>query len=151
MSAYVVNDDHIDALITFAVLKRVSYYFDGRWREIGDTTATDAGRILLTENERSVAHRYPGDDSRGEGPSYRFKMFPPDSVTPLAILKGVQGLEYQCSETPDWRTTEAHAILHAIERAAIRALPGYAAGAWEIKRPADAPVVISLSAMARGL
>jgi len=63
MSAYIMGHAHIDALLTFSTSKRygrgVVYTANETLIEINCDNASEIGRILLTENERSVRHCYP--------------------------------------------------------------------------------------------
>jgi mannitol-1-phosphate/altronate dehydrogenase len=112
MSAYIVDHDHIDALLTFALCKSygrgVVYTANETLIEIVSTNATEIGRILLTENERSVRHRYP-DDAPGDLPgsigedaaSYLFHRYE-RTPSPLVILKACECFDYQACETDDY-------------------------------------------------
>jgi hypothetical protein len=155
MSAFVVGHDHIDALLSFAT-RRTRYGSTASFsHELGDAferraiteeNATEIGRILLAENERSVGARYPDckdnpEDMPGTigetAASYRFKAWSASSpLTATAILKGCSCFDYQACETADYETTRAHAIIDGIRHHAIHMLPGYddCAG-WEFRRP----------------
>jgi hypothetical protein len=158
MSAFIVGHDHIDALLTFAKLHRVSYYVPqaicnvpgGRRVDITSQTATEVGAILLTENERSVRHRYSDCDPNdlpgtiGENAAgYRFREFGELHKLPKGkqcawILNGVRCLDYQSCEHDGWEGSLAHSILEAIQAAAIRALPHIEDAPWEINRKVEA-------------
>jgi hypothetical protein len=147
MSAYVVGHDHIDALLTFATADDpqsfgpISYRLEptGNRVEITTLNATEIGRKLLTENERSVNHRYPGDDDLPgtigeEAAGYTFRPWAkaPDAI---AILKGCDCFDYQACETDDYRASDAFRIIDAIRARAISRLPGYTnAPGWEFRR-----------------
>jgi hypothetical protein len=149
MSAFIVSHDHIDALLTFAMLRDtygpVSYYVKETQRRVDITqdNATEVGRILLTENERSVYHRY-SDCGPGNAPgtlgedaaSYEFKPWPYNRpLAPVAILKGCSCFDYQACETGDYEQSLAHTIISAIRHRAINRLPGYEnADGWEFDR-----------------
>lgn len=124
MSAFVVSDNHINVLLTFAIIKRASYY----WRpaqarmQISADNADQIGQILLEENFRSVNYRY----SDSEPPHrYQYQRVRSDNYSAVDVLKAVNCLDYQSCETPDWPDTHAYAILDGIKDRAIRALPGY--------------------------
>lgn len=149
MSAFQHAPDHIDALLTFAIKHKVSYYYGNPARRdaITDENATAVGHILLGENAASVAHRYsePADDVTG----YQFRQFPRD-VSPVAILKGCDSLDYQSCEHDGWKASLAFIIVDAIKGAAITALPDYRDGeGWTLDReapkraiPAPTPVAL---------
>ena len=60
MSAYIVDHDHIDALLSYGIEHDVRYVVreSNACVNISRTNATEIGRILLDENERTV--RYEG-------------------------------------------------------------------------------------------
>lgn len=129
MSAYVVSDAHIRALITWAAMHRVSYYWQDARREVrGDAPRTAS--VLYAENVRSVNARY-NDCESAHG--FRYSFSAADiRREPVAILKACHGYMYQACEASGWEESEAHAIIRAIEGAAVRSLPGYDAAQWEI-------------------
>jgi hypothetical protein len=155
MSAFIVGHDHIDALLTFGYLHKVSYYVPqsicnkpgGTRVDITTMTASEIGAILLTENERSVRYRYSDIKSPGDLPgtigenaaNYRFRNFGDILRLPAAtkcawILNACRCFEYQACETPDYRESLAHRIIQAIQAEAIRSLPGIDNAPWEITR-----------------
>lgn len=130
MSAFVVTTAHIDALVRYAVDKHVSYTSAVGRTTIDKDNASEIGQKLLDENVRSVNYRYHEKDTPE---SYTFKHV--KHVVPLPavnILKAIDCLDYQSCETPDWRESEAFAILRVIKDVAIRNLPGYDAAPWGI-------------------
>jgi hypothetical protein len=145
MSAYIVGHAHIDALLTFALSKRygrrVVYTANETLIEINCDNASEIGRILLTENERSVRHRYPtaaandlprtiGEDSA----NYEFSPFD-GGLTPVAVLKGCDCFDFQANETDDYKSSIACAIIDAIRKRAIICLPEYnLAPGWDFTR-----------------
>jgi hypothetical protein len=151
MSAFVVSNDHIDALLTFAIDKRASYNINescGRM-SFAETTATEIGRVLLRENERSVNQRYQENDA-GIADSYEWRRFPNRRLTPVNILKACSCFDYQACETDDYEESVAHRIIDAIRHTAIGSLPGYNdADGWTFARRADEPEQITLSSMIR--
>jgi hypothetical protein len=149
MSAYIVSHDHIDGLLSFA-LDQVSYYVPTIDRRIEITldNAEEIGRILLTENERSVYFRYrdlnaskpglskPGTDGQ-DAENYSFRPWPLSRrPQPIEILKACECFDYQACETDDYEQSIAWRIIDAIRHGAIRKLPGYEnADGWELRRP----------------
>ena len=60
MSAFIVSHKHIDALVSAMLDARMSYW-DGHNRVyVTRANAEETGRILLSENVRSVLYRYGG-------------------------------------------------------------------------------------------
>lgn len=142
MSAFLVGYDHIDALLTFASdsSRPASYRYPGGERmEITTANATGIGRVLLAENERSLAARYSVEEvAAGDfGPlasGYKFKRWAKPQ-SPVAILKGCDCFDYQACETDDYEETLACRIIDAIRQRAISRLPGYEdAEGWEFRR-----------------
>jgi hypothetical protein len=145
MSAFVVSHDHIDALLSLALAHRtygpVSYFVKDTQRLVAITeeNVTEVGRILLTECERSVNHRYPGEDELPgtigqNAATYTFRPWP-RALDPVAVLKGCDCFDYQACETDDYEASLAWTIIQAIRKRAIHGLPGYDnAEGWEFRR-----------------
>ncbi len=150
MSAFICGPDHLIALAVFAAGKdRYGYRVDPRYLDgAAKLEAYNEGElasayadILYAENIRSVLHRYP-DDTFDTAPgliekpehiavspaAFRMNKY---RLPPLSILKMCDCLEYQSCENEDYRTTPAYALLTAIRKAAIHALPGYDGAPWE--------------------
>lgn len=147
MSAYIVDHDHIDALLSYGIQHQVRYSVAESCVEINLHNATEIGRILLDENERSVRHRYPGsdvDDLPGtigqNAASYKFRRWPALlQLEALTILKACDGFDYQACETENYEQSLAATIVRAIRGFAIRRLPGYSdAPGWHLARPVKA-------------
>jgi hypothetical protein len=90
-------------------------------RHLTQENAGYVGAMLLAENRRSVDHRY--DEEEWEQP-YLFKRLP-GVPNPVAVLKALDGFEYQACEHPEWEKSEAHAFVQALRKRAISKLPGY--------------------------
>lgn len=147
MSAYIVDHDHIDALLSYSIQQQVRYTVPetNACVEITLNNATEIGRILLDENERSVRHRYPGsdvDDLPGsigqDAAKYKFKRWPACGDA-MAILKACEGFDYQACETDNFEQSLAAVITRSIRSYAIRRLPGYDnSPGWHMHRPVKA-------------
>lgn len=136
MSAFIVDDAHISAIIRFAAFHQVSFYHpvEKTRVRVNWNNADDMGRLLLAENVRSVNFRYNEtmtDELRERIAGYRCPLHGMPQ-TPVPILKAIDGLFYQSCETDDWRETPAAWLLGAIQSEAISKLPGYAAAQWHI-------------------
>lgn len=134
MSSFLVSDFHVNTLVRWAEYHGVRYYFraegaqSATWHEV----AADPQRVaelLHAANVRGVGARY-GEDGDGPGFTYRRVIVQP---WPVQIVKACHCLAYQCCDAPEWDTTEACAVLEAIERQAVRKLPGYGSAAWELR------------------
>ncbi len=112
MSAFMVNHDHISAIITgFA-----RFHYD----RLSRAEATELGQLLLIENSRSVAYRYnePVDEDWRD---YRFEQRDVKQIPHL--LKFCDCLKYQSCERPDYEESIAWKKLQQIRDTLIRALP----------------------------
>lgn len=110
----------------------------------------DVGQILWAENWRSLNARYPDTPTnRADTPGiiaevakdYRYHAPHSDMLSPLQIIKACHCLNYQSCESDDYEQTLAFHILEAIERAAVRKIPGYDDAPWglsedDVRRPA---------------
>jgi len=134
MSAFVVNEAHVKAL--------VAYYASRKYSRKTPEEATEIARELMRENIRSVSFRYPQDRPRelpGPIPTPEADMIEfgyaeiahPSVQDPVAILKMCACLEYQSCETPDYRETKAYDLLNRIRHGAIADLPGYDQAQWD--------------------
>jgi hypothetical protein len=128
MSAFVVSDKHISALVSYCVLKRVSYYWNKGREVINADNANEIAQKLYQENVKSVNYRYK-EGSNASPMAYRFFLTVPNAI---GMIKLAQCLDYQSCETPEWADSEAKAILQAIIEDCIPALPGYNEAKWAI-------------------
>lgn len=163
MSAWIVSREHIDLLVSFGASGyRARYAGDGRgaswvvedpaetpwpqwtYRDIRHPVEVDgehlsgvdfAGRLLWTENVKSIHYRYPDtledggdypgpvDFSAGEAMGYTHTAHA-YRLTPLEAIHACDCLDYQSCEHPEWRTSEAYRCLQAIRELAIASLEG---------------------------
>jgi hypothetical protein len=147
LSAYIVDHDHIDALLSYGIAHNVRYVANDACIEITKDNATEIGRILLDENERSVRHRYPGSDADDlpgtigqDAAKYKFRRWPVrPQLMAMTIIKACDGFEYQAGETDDYEQSLAATIIRAIRKWATSRLPGYSdAPGWSMHRPVKA-------------
>lgn len=108
MSAFTVNNDHIDLMVTAAV--RLSGYNE-KYVDI-PKAADGLGRDLLAENFASVNFRY-----REETPVPEYSWTPVAEVQAegdlpvpvlLQILRAAHCYDYQSCEHPAWEASKAH-------------------------------------------
>lgn len=142
MSAYIVSHSLIDALLTFAIRDKVGYYVAATKQRIDITldNATEVGRILLTENERSVYFRYDdltanSKDKPGtigeDAQTYEFSARA-GNIPAIVILKACSCFDYQSCETNDYEGSLAFTIINAIRASATSDLPGWSqARGWD--------------------
>lgn len=136
MSAYIVPAAHINALVCWAECKNgnnaVSYYYAGSRRHVRNDAKRIAS-VLYAENVRSVNSRYKECDP-AHGFVYKRDLI--NLLSPVQVLKALDGYSYQACECEDWEASEAFAIVNGIRHAAIRCLPGYEGASWTIDNPA---------------
>ena len=147
MSAYLCDPKHIGGLVSYLMHHR--HTSPGYIERLAEGTgAADLDQrvaaILARENIASIVYRYP-HDGEGERPgpnvatdldfvvlcvqAARRRLGPIESE-PVRVLKACDCYEYQSCEHPEWSTSKAHDILHAIRKAAISSLAGYEDAAW---------------------
>ena len=140
MSAFQLPETHIGAIAKWAIRNNrgaaVRCYWQGSTRQY---YFEDICTVLAAECYRSVRSRYPtgplpGPLAAGDGPvSFTLTQSQYATIGPVDALKALASYSYQSCETEDFDQSEAYALMQAIERAAIRALPGFdASPAWEI-------------------
>lgn len=129
MSAFILGETHIGAMVATWLRLDKSPYWDGRRVRSDDFAALCA--VLAAENARSVNYRYQTHDPQEASVVTR----PWDQyadLSPVALLKACDCYEYQTCETPDWRDTPAMDLCDRIRSAAVRALPGYEDADWDV-------------------
>lgn len=132
MSAFVVSNTHINAIVNFTLVaspafKLHGYSFQDEYREW--PSPEQLGQILLDENVRSVNARYGEHD---EPDTFVFtRTLKP--ISAVAMLSALDCLEYQSCESYDWVDTLAHCLVEVMRSWTIHRLPGYAEAAWEIR------------------
>lgn len=129
MSAFLVSDDHITAICTFACDSRTSgvrVWLNGQ-PERASGRHMEAFQMLKQANIDSLTARYGDPQQTAEAKLGRLKL------PPLAIVKACDCLAYQCSEVENWKDTDAAKTLEEIKYAAVAAIPGYDEEAWEIE------------------
>jgi hypothetical protein len=149
MSAWIVNDAHIEALVetaahgprdgerwrngdTHLAPYRFQWFYGKNWHEFetwnGGRKLEDVGQMLLNENYRSVNYRYSDDTEphtyTPKGYGYR--------LTLAECVQAIACLEYHSCERPDWKESEAYAFCLAFRRKVLEMIPGVAAAPWGI-------------------
>jgi len=149
MSAFVHETDHIDLLVNAINRYDVRAYVAdvtaaGHWRQCsGPTTDLDElGRLLISENVKSVLHRYADIDALEMAQyadmieDYAYRSVPTPLPSPAALIKAAHGFKYQACEHDGWEASDACAIIDALEASLIQALPEYRdADTWCYTRP----------------
>lgn len=146
MSAFMCSDRHLGILAAYAVahvLEAVPYglrselELDGFEHRRGATyrTISRVASMLMSENLRSLAHRYPRDHHLDAEAYDAFEL--PRTIEADArklprmhIVKACHCYAYQACEHPGWQASDARKLIDAIEAHAVRNLPGYADASW---------------------
>lgn len=137
MSAWCVESDHIDYLISAALRYDGQYIRIGKLRVIEDPT--EAGRRLVLTNRLSVAYRYdepidgelPGPTKQLMATDYTFSKVEHRLIDIPTTFKAVFCYKYQSCEHPDWQLSAEKLFCEHLIHAAASALEGYeAADAW---------------------
>ncbi|MBI2060714.1 MAG: hypothetical protein HYT87_13170 [Nitrospirae bacterium] len=143
MSAYIVSPHEINYLVQSAGLlatqqppltwvwdvNRSNGCVKSGTLHPGDRAAQERiGQLLQVENLRSVEYRYSQIEP------HKPEEYTPTPITlkenPVQVIKSCHYYEYQSCEHPGWETSEACAFIQALEKAAMRALPGYKSAIW---------------------
>lgn len=135
MSAFIVNDYHINALVSYGIEHKAQFYTKNVGREyFTEDTAWAMASLLYRANVCSVNRRY-GERTRTNG--FRFQSVDVSGLTAADIIKACDCLEYQSCEVGTWERSRARKALQAIREEAISVL---AAGsqAWELREPLKA-------------
>lgn len=146
MSAYMVSDSHIHALVDVAQFgpagtRGGSGDWNGlSWRcggvgcnvPCGDQGAADAaGRMLVAENARSMRARYGPEAESAVGVEAAYSWaFPRKPMNAVQTLKAIDCYQYQACEADGWPESEAHAFCEALRSSVVAYLPGYGAAPW---------------------
>jgi len=154
MSAYIVAKSHIAALVASARAQRqgdpLRWYWGnpGRTNRLDHTNEDAVGQMLVDCCVASVYHRYPncdpnvvGEDvTQAPGPNDPYYLVPYQQpsicdtrlLAGVALLKAIDGYEYQSCERDDWKESEAYAFCDALRCRTIYDLPGYDTADWEV-------------------
>jgi hypothetical protein len=144
MSAYVVSDTHIDAMLTVIAHGPVNSERDAQqWRDamrwanvLPDANSepkpeqlTRIGAMLLRENIASVEARYPQDKGKlGDAAAYLYHVA--DRPNVVEAFKLIDCYEYQACEHDGWKTSAAAALCNKLRGNLISSLPGWDAAPW---------------------
>ena len=128
MSVFLVNNNHISAIVKWAVNSQHFSYQHGLPASTRFTEPHRLVKLLSNENLLSVNYRYLDKQELGEVYFDRFAI----SLTPVEVIKACHCLMYQSCEHEGWETSEAKAFLESVIQDAIRNLPGYDEAEWEI-------------------
>jgi len=129
MSAFIVNNEHIHALVTAAKQSRdFRFYYKENLYYVNDLKECDfIGQMLLNENYRSVNFRYSEEI---KAPNYEFEYS--IGFSPIEIIKACHCFNYQSCETDDYYDSLSYKFIKTLIETMIMILPGYNNADWEI-------------------
>ena len=128
MSAFIVSDSHINALVRYASRHKVGVSYGAtvmRLNAFGNEQAV--AQILFEENVKSVNYRY----SESETTQIEYDQGAP-ILTAIQAIKAAQCLRYQSCEHPAFEDSLASKFIEAIIADAIPRLEGYDSAEWAI-------------------
>lgn len=131
MSAFIVNDYHINALVSYGAQQGTSFYWKGKRFAFDRETASELAAELYSENVRSVNARY---NERARRKGFQFTRVVINHLEPADIISACDCLRYQSCETSDYDRTLARAITNAIREEAIHHLID-GNSCWELQPP----------------
>jgi hypothetical protein len=127
MSCYIVGAHHISAIIRWACENNIKTgYRNGRYL-YQPGQEQEAVSLLHAANVRSANERYNGSDL--EVAEYSPKA---PRLTPVQVIRAIDGLDYQCDNWSDWEGSDAQHLLRSLKDKACMELPGYEQAEWHI-------------------
>ena len=128
MSAFIVSDTHINALVRYASRHNVRA-FHGNPLAMFQAKDNEqaAAELLLAENVKSVNYRYRDNEVM----SITYDRGAP-ILTAIQAIKAAQCLRYQSCECDDFEESIAFKLIEAIIADAIPRLEGYESAEWGI-------------------
>jgi hypothetical protein len=131
MSAFIVSEKHIQAIVNYAVFKIKDVYF-ANGGKLDLRTPEDRnrlGQILWDANVESVNYRYTDNQ-----PYHKFEFRPTSEImSPVQMIKALRCLNYQSCEIDDWNNRTACRLIESLILGTVRFLPGYEEAEWEIQ------------------
>ena len=134
MSAYVVDHDTIDLLVSGAVFdpSGLVVFHEDSWHRFTVAEAQSLGLILLGANVGSVNYRY---HESAPVPPYEFRrvfdLGESVGATWWDVVKSCDCFTYQACESPTWGESLARSVIDELRRDAIHHLmPEEAAWGW---------------------
>jgi hypothetical protein len=128
MSAFIVSNTQINALVRAASRMGMSYQYAGQTRRIAGLEQETA-EMLLAANYDSVNARYRETNL----PRAIVYAIDAPMLDAIKTIKLANSLAYQSCEFPEWEASDAKAFLDALVEWSINKLPGYDAAPWTIE------------------
>lgn len=128
MSAFIVSDSHINALVRYASRHNVRVFHSNPLTMFRvQDNEQEAASLLLDENVKSVNSRYADEQTMSIIYDRAASI-----LTAIEAIKAAQCLRYQSCEHSDYEDSIAFKLIEAIIRDAIPRLDGYEQAAWAI-------------------
>jgi len=128
MSAFIVSNTQINALVRAASRMGLAYQYAGLTRRVSGTEQETA-EMLLAANYDSVNARYKEDNLPRE---IVYQIDAP-LLPMIAIIKLANCLAYQSCEFPEWEASESKVFTDTLVSWAVNKLDGYDAAPWTIE------------------
>ena len=118
MSAFIVSDEHIASLVSFAVANNT----------ITSDLAQISATVLLDANITSVNVRYKENTTA----TIDYWSTPKKFLTPVQAIKAAKCLDYQSCEFDGYESSTAKKLINQIINSALYKLEGYDDAPWAI-------------------
>ena len=128
MSAFIVTDTHINALVRYASRHKITVAYGNPTIRLNVSAhEQEVAQLLIDENIKSVNYRYSEDET---------SLIEYDRGAPILsaieAIKAAQCLRYQSCEHSDYEESIAFKLIEAIISDAIPRLEGYESASWAI-------------------
>lgn len=128
MSAFIVTDTHINALVRYASRHKITVAYGNPTMRLNVSAhEQEVAQLLIDENIKSVNYRY----SEAETSLIEYDRGAP-ILSAIEAIKAAQCLRYQSCEHSDFEESIAFKLIEAIISDAIPRLEGYESASWDI-------------------
>jgi len=127
MSAFIVSNTQINAIVRAASRMGLTYRYAGMMRRVAGMEQ-EMAEMLLCANYDSVNARY----KLNELPREIVYAIDAPLLPVIATIKLANSLAYQSCEFNEWDSSEAKAFLDTFESWSVNKLPGYDTAPWTI-------------------
>ena len=128
MSAFIVTDTHINALVRYASRHKITVAYGNPTMRLNVSAhEQEVAQLLIDENIKSVNYRY----SEAETSLIEYDRGAP-ILSAIEAIKAAQCLRYQSCEHSDYEDSIAFKLIEAIISDAIPRLEGYESASWAI-------------------
>jgi hypothetical protein len=118
MSAFIVNDNHVDVIVSYFVTSimddKLWYEMNGKYGYMGLEEAEAVANCLMAQNVRSVNSRY--NEVNDKFYTFNHIQWAHQTYSVGEIANAISCLEYQSCETDDYHTTDAYKIIQSMRK-----------------------------------